>query len=178
MTFFFCAIFFFAFRSTAVVYVHDMSMCWSRFVLICLFASRFPADHRTKNNWLRTSSEVESRDEKRQLPVIWYSSRISSPVPTCLQTSSTCNQQASSTLRALAPCLASGLHRRSCAEAHSRPRENVYPPERHPWWSDVSAYWLLSVYVCLGSDSAAAAVLVLARSRKQKPPPTKVGVST
>ena len=44
--------FFFAFRSTIVVYVHDVLMCWSRLVNISLFASRFPADHRAKNDWL------------------------------------------------------------------------------------------------------------------------------
>ena len=50
--FFFGASFFFRVRSKAV-YVHDVLMGWSRFVLISLLASRFPADHRTKSDWLR-----------------------------------------------------------------------------------------------------------------------------
>ena len=36
----------------AVVYIYDVLMCWSRFALIGLFASRFPADHRAKNDRL------------------------------------------------------------------------------------------------------------------------------
>ena len=168
--FFFEPFLLFAFRSTAVVYVHDMSMCWSRFVLICLFASRFPADHRTKNNWLRTSSEVESRDEKRQLPVIWYSSRISSPVPTCYKLTSTCNQQASSTLRALAALFGSGITSKKLRRSSLQTGGERFPSPGKATMVVWCFYCLLSV--CLPRPRCCCAVLVLwcwhaARSRKQ-----------
>ena len=42
-------------------------MCWSRFVLIFLFASRFPAGHRANNYWLHVLKlNQEAKEESFQ----------------------------------------------------------------------------------------------------------------
>ena len=63
-----------------MVSVYDVLMCQSRFVLISLFTSRFPADHRTKNDWLHVLKLNQETKKDSYVPVIWYSSRIKFPV--------------------------------------------------------------------------------------------------
>ena len=105
---FFVPFFFFAFRSTAVVNEHDVFMCWSRFVLICFFASRFPADHRAKNNWLHVLklNQVTNNDSY-QLFGTPHAFPVQSPhaynLPRAI------NKLSFSTLRALSALFDSGI---------------------------------------------------------------------
>ena len=162
-------------------------LCWSRFVpgiLISLFASRFPADHRTKNDWLHVLKlNQEAKKDSYQLFGTRHALNFqSSPhVFTNFHVQSTSFQHVEGARRLVE--LRDYIE--EAAQKLTRDRGKRFPSPRKA--SMVVWCFCLLATECLMSASAAlllmlccAGALVLARSTQQKAAQNNyiIGVST